>query len=145
MFELIPFERRGRSLAAFDPFRELAEFERRFWGNTPSVGSFRTDVTDTGEGYRLEAELPGFKREDIKIDLENERLTISAERSSESSSEDNPNYIKRERYYGAYSRSFDVTGIDTDGITASYNDGILTLDMPKKVKPVPASRRIELQ
>ena len=57
MFELIPFERHARNVAAFDPFRELDELERSFFGNGRNVSSFRTDVTDTGDAYKLEAEL----------------------------------------------------------------------------------------
>ena len=53
MFELIPFERHARNVAAFDPFRELDELERSFFGNGRSVSSFRTDVTDTGDAYKL--------------------------------------------------------------------------------------------
>lgn len=142
MFELIPF---GRTHTSFDPFRELDEMERAFFGsNNNGRVAFRTDVIDTGDAFKLEAELPGFKKEDIKLDVENDVLTISAERHLDND-EKKPNFIKRERFYGAYSRSFDVSGIQVDGITASYNDGILSLNMPKKVETMPATRRLEIQ
>ena len=144
MFELIPFDRRMRSLSAFDPFRMLEDMERGFFSNASPVSAFRTDVTDLGDAYRLEAELPGFKKEDIKLDVENDCLTISAERRMENEDK-KPNYVKRERFYGSYSRSFDVSGIDVDGIQASYNDGVLSLNMPKKQETLPASRRLEIQ
>ena len=145
MFELIPFDRRHNRVSVYDPFRALDEMERAFFGSQqPSVLSFRTDVTDTGESFKLEAELPGFKKEDIKIDIENDCLTISAERH-EHKDENRPNYVKRERMYGSYSRSFDVSGIDVDRISAAYTDGILTLELPKKVETPPASRRLEIQ
>ena len=85
MFELIPFDRRGSRVSAYDPFRMLDEMERNFFGNSnhTSVAAFRTDVTDTGDAFVLDAELPGFKKEDIKIDVENDCLTISAERKLE--------------------------------------------------------------
>ena len=144
MFELIPFDRHRVSM--YDPFRAFDEMERNFFGNSQSnvLSAFRTDVIDTGDAYKLDAELPGFKKEDIKIDVENDVLTISAERKLEN--EDNkPNFVKRERFYGSYSRSFDVSGIEVDGIQAAYNDGVLTLTMPKKVETAPASRRLEIQ
>ena len=120
--------------------------ERSFFRDVPSVASFRTDVTDTGDAYKLEAELPGFKKEDIKIDVENDCLTISAERKvDEDKKDEKNNFVKRERYYGSYSRSFDVSGINIDGIEASYTDGVLTLTMPKKASEVPASRRLEIK
>ncbi len=146
MFELIPFDRRNHRVSVYDPFRALDEMERAFFGSNqqPSVYAFRTDVVDTGESYKLEAELPGFNKEDIKIDIENDCLTISAERK-EHKDENKPNYVKRERFYGSYSRSFDVSGIDVDKISAAYTDGILTLDLPKKVETAPASRRLEIQ
>ena len=106
--------------------------------------SFRTDVSDDGDSYKLEAELPGFKKEDISIDIDNECLTISAERSFDKKDDKN-NYVKRERYYGSYSRSFDVSNIDIDKIEASYTDGILTLILPKKAAEIPASRRLEIK
>lgn len=144
MFELIPFDRHIRHLASFDPFRELEELERSFWGSGKSVNAFRTDVVDAGDAYRLDAELPGFNKDDIKLDIENDVLTISAERSYDNKDE-KPNYVKRERFYGSYSRSFDVSGINVDGIEAAYRDGILSLTMPKKVEVKPASRRLEIQ
>ena len=143
MFELIPFERR---MASFDPFRMMADMERSFFNQpaTRAVSAFRTDVSDIGDAYKLEAELPGFKKEDISIDIKDERLTISAERKLEND-EQKPNFVKRERYYGSFSRSFDVSGINVDGITASFSDGILKLDMPKKVETVPAARKLEIK
>ena len=146
MFELIPFDRRGSRVSAYDPFRMLDDMERSFFGgaNHPAMSSFRTDVTDTGDAFVLDAELPGFKKEDIKIDIENDCLTISAERK-ENKDEENRNFIKRERYYGSYSRSFDVSGIDVDQISAAYTDGVLTLQLPKKVEKAPEARRLEIQ
>ena len=144
MFELIPFDRHTHSLNAFDPFRMLDEMDRHFLTNAPAVSAFRTDVIDTGDTFKLESELPGFKKEDIKIDIENDCLTISAERSGDTK-EEKRNYIKRERFYGSFSRSFDVSGINVDGIEAAYNDGVLTVTLPKKAAEVPASRRLEIK
>ena len=144
MFELIPFDRHSRSISAFDPFRAFDEMERSFFGSTPTVSAFRTDVTDTGDAFKLEAELPGFNKEDIQLDVENDCLTISAERKLENEDK-KPNFIKRERFYGSYSRSFDVSGIQVDQITAAYKDGVLTLNMPKKQETLPASRKLEIQ
>ena len=144
MFELIPFDRTIRHMTNFDPFRELDNMERSFFGNGSVVSAFRTDVSDTGDTFKLEAELPGFSKDDIKIDIENDCLTISAERKFDDEDK-KKNFVKRERFYGSYSRSFDVTGIDTDAIEASYNDGVLTLTMPKKKAEVPASRRLEIK
>ena len=143
MFELIPFDRSFRRMANFDPFREMDNMERSFFGNANIVSAFRTDVSDTGDAFVLESELPGFSKDDINIDIENDCLTISAERNYEEKDE-KQSYIKRERFYGSYSRSFDVSGIDVDNIEAEYVDGVLKLTLPKKAAEIPASRRLEI-
>ena len=147
MFELIPFDRRGNRISAYDPFRMFDEMERSFFGNGGphnTLTGFRTDVTDTGDAFILDAELPGFKKEDIKIDIENDCLTISAERKLDEE-EKQKNFIKRERFYGSYSRSFDVSGVNVEGIEAEYTDGVLKLTMPKKVETVSPTRRLEIK
>lgn len=143
MFELIPFGHNTRAVSAFDPFKTFDELERSFFG-TSAVSAFRTDVIDTGDTFRLESELPGFSKENINIDIENDCLTITAERKQEEN-EEKQNYVKRERFYGSYTRSFDVSGINVDGIEAAYQDGILTLTLPKKAAEIPASRRLEIK
>ena len=144
MFELIPFDRHMRSAASFDPFRMLDEMDRHFFNNMPAVSTFRTDVIDSGDAFKLECELPGFKKEDIKIDIENDCLTISAERKVDTK-EEKDNYVKRERVFGTFSRSFDVSGINVDGIEAAYTDGVLAVTLPKKAAEIPASRRLEIK
>ena len=141
MFELIPFT--TRHVNAYDPFRAFDELQRSFFNERPTLG-FRTDVIDTGDAYKLDAELPGFKKEDICIDVENDCLTISVERKVEDEDK-RPNYVKRERVYGSFSRSFDVSGINVEGIEAAYKDGILTLTMPKKVEQKPARCKLEIK
>ena len=141
MFDLMPFG--YRRMSVYNPFRELEELSRSLWDDQ-AVSGFRTDITEKDGNYVLSAELPGFKKEDISIDLDKDCLTISAERKSEQN-EDDGSFVRRERYYGAYSRSFNVRGIDTDAITASYNDGVLSLTMPKKTPEIPAARKLEIQ
>lgn len=143
MFELIPFERTMRNLNSFSPFRQMEEMQRSFFNANSASSLFRTDVSDLGDAYKLEAELPGFSKDDININIEDERMTISVERKMDNS-EDKPNYLRRERFYGSYSRSFDLSGIDSDNISASYADGVLSLNLPKQATAVPASRRLEI-
>ena len=139
MFGMIPFGRSDDNL--FDTFDNFArDFFRRSNADLPA---FRTDIKDTGDSYMLEAELPGFNKEDINLDLKDGILTISASHSEQSESKDS-SYIRRERRYGSFQRSFDVTGIDEAGITAAYQNGVLALTLPK-AKPVePESHRIEI-
>ena len=143
MFEIMPYGH--RRVVAYNPFRELEEMSRSFWNDT-NLNAFRTDITEKDGVYTLTAELPGFKKEDISIDIDKDCLTIAAERKDESEDEDKErNYVRRERFYGSYSRSFHVKGIDTEAINASYADGILTLTMPSKTPETPPTRRLEIQ
>ena len=143
MFEIMPYGH--RRVVAYNPFRELEEMSRSFWNDT-NLNAFRTDITEQDGVYTLTAELPGFKKEDISIDIDKDCLTIAAERKDESEDEDKErNYVRRERFYGSYSRSFNVKGIDTEAINASYADGILTLTMPSKTPETPPTRRLEIQ
>lgn len=107
---------------------------RDFWGSN-ELGrhdAFRTDVIDQGDNYLLQAELPGFQKDDINIDLKNDLLTISASHKEEKDGDDSNKYIRRERYYSSYSRSFRVNNIEAGDIDASYNNGILEVRFPKK-------------
>ena len=142
MFELMPFG--YRRVSAYNPFRDFEEMSRSFWDNN-NVSAFRTDITEKDGKYILEADLPGFKKEDISVDIDKDCLTITAEHKSEEKEENADSYIRRERYYGSYTRSFNVKGIDAEAITAAYNDGVLTLTMPKKEPEVPAARRLEIK
>lgn len=144
MFEIIPFNRSTRSVCGYDPFRAIDEMERSFMRN--GVPDFRADVSDSGDSFLIEAELPGMKKEDISVDIDGDCLTIKAERKSESQeADDKKNFVRRERYFGSYSRSFDISGVDADAIGAQYTDGVLKLTLPKKAPVTPAARRLEIQ
>ena len=131
MLELIPFISNNR-VSNYDPFKDMENFEKHFFG-TDRISSFKTDIKDNGNEYLLEADLPGFKKEDIDVNLENNYLTIKAERKVENEEKDKKGrYIRCERSYGSFVRSFDVSDVDTDKITASYEDGVLHLIVPKK-------------
>ncbi|MDE7219368.1 MAG: Hsp20/alpha crystallin family protein [Oscillospiraceae bacterium] len=144
MFEMMPFNR-SRGVDLYRPFRDLEELERSLFSNS-GVTAFKTDIRDAGDAYVLEADLPGMKKEDIHIDIDGDRLSISAERSAVKEEKDeNGGYIRCERSYGSFSRSFDISGIRGEEISAAYEDGVLKLTLPKQTRAVPASRRLEIQ
>ena len=154
MFELRPFDHRSnRAMRTYDPLREMEDLERAFFGRPfnmdrsfAGLAEFKTDIQDKGDSFLLEADLPGFKKEDIHVDLDGERLTVTAERHSDyEQKEKKGNYIRCERSYGTYARSFDTTGIDTANIKASYQDGILKLTLPKKTELPASARRLEIE
>ena len=93
----------------------------------------KTDVIEKENGYELQAELPGFNKEDIKIDLKDDVLTISAAHTDNKDEKDeNGKYIRRERRSSSYQRSFRVEGLKPEDIIAQYRNGVLTVDLPKK-------------
>ena len=144
MYEMMPFTR-NHGVDLYRPFRDLEELERSLFANS-SAAAFKTDIRDTGDAYVLEADLPGMKKEDIHIDIDGDRLSISAERSAVKEEKDeNGGYVRCERSYGSFSRSFDISGIRGEDISAAYADGVLTLTLPKQAKTVPASRRLEIR
>ena len=145
MFELRPFERRNNHVAAYDPWDQM---ERAFFGDGSwgrGLSEFKTDIQDKGDSYLLEADLPGFKKEDIHVDVDGDTMTIRAERHSEHEDQDKKgNYVRCERSYGSYQRAFDISGVEVANISAQYNDGVLKLNMPKKSAVVNA-KQIEIQ
>lgn len=139
MFDLVPFGHRERKLMNY-----LENLDRDFFGELTGLPDFRTDIVDKGGHYELRAELPGFNKEDIHINIEGDMLTVSAEHD-ETAEQKEETYVKRERRYGSYARSFDVSNVDTDHIEAGYKHGILELKLPKRNKPEQKARTIDIQ
>ena len=87
-----------------------------------------------------------FEKGDVKLDVKDDILTIKAERHTETEKKDKDSRsICCERSYGSYSRQFDVSGIDTDKISAKYENGVLKLTMPKKEAPKETSKHLEIE
>lgn len=106
---------------------------KRFF-NAPQLQPMRTDVKETENGYELHIEAPGYKKEEISVDLKEGYLNVSAEHTENKDEKDaNGNYIRKERYSGSCARSFYVgKSINPEDVHAKYEDGILKLDIPKK-------------
>ena len=109
--------------------------------------AMKVDVKDEGDRYTLEADMPGVSKDNLKVEVANGTLTISADydEKKEEKGEDDK-YIYRERRCGSMRRSFNVEGIREDDITAEFKDGVLKLTLPKQeVKAIPEARAIEIQ
>ena len=140
--------RNNNGLSVYNPFREMDNFERNFFAdpfdffNDGSLADFKTDITDEGDHYKLQADMPGFAKDDINIEINDNTLTLSAERHSGHEDKDNHGkYIRCERSYGSFRRSFDISNVKADEIKAKYRDGVLTLTMPKKEISTPSNGR----
>ena len=141
MANMMPYDRRGHSL-----WNGLDNFERLFfdgWGGAQSM-PFRTDVVDKGDHYMLTAAMPGVDKKDLNIELHGDGMVISAKSHYESNVEEK-NYVRRERRSGSFSRSLDGSGIDTDNIKASYENGVLEVTLPKAKDQGNGKRRIDVK
>lgn len=101
-----------------------------------------TDVKEKEKSYELEIEMPGYNKEDISVDFEKGYLTVSAKKDEKQ--EEGKKYISRERHQ-VCRRSYYVGEIDENGITAKYENGVLTVDLPKRVEEQPKTKRISVE
>lgn len=115
--------------------------------NESEFGKMRCDIYEKDGVYHLEMDVPGFDKKDVHIEVDdNDYLTIIAEKNVENNEEDkSKNYIRKERSYGKYQRSFYVGGIDKENIQASFENGILKVSMPKKEEEKSSKQTIEIQ
>ncbi|MDB5821853.1 MAG: putative Hsp20-like chaperone [Herminiimonas sp.] len=135
------------NLTRFDPFNDIARFEPfrgfedllRDFSLKPATREFsaepriRMEVTESDSAYTVKAEIPGVKKEDIKINIDNNQVTISAESRRETEQKEGTTVVRSERYYGQQFRSFTLAqNVDDEKTVAKYQDGVLELTLPKK-------------
>lgn len=154
MFSIIPYRtdcnmaRRGNR-GYFEDFAN--DFFRPFFsdnfGMMASQKPMKVDVRDEGDHYVLEADMPGMKKDDLKVEVNDGLLTISAEYNETNEQKNDENkYVYRERRCGSMSRSFNVEGVREQDITAEFKNGVLTLRLPKREPaPKPEAHAIEIQ
>ena len=127
-----------------DFFEDFARPMRTASRYNTTTGIMRTDVKESDTSYELDIDLPGYKKENVKAELENGYLTINAETSQNNDQKDEDGkYIRRERYYGTCSRRFYVgEEVNQEDIKAKFEDAILKVSVPKKeIKPVVEERK----
>ena len=136
---LMPMVRRNNDVFdIMDPFDTFNAWDRMwdsFWGDNSDMRlpAMKTDVYDDGTSYRLEAELPGFNKEDIHVEVKDDVLTITAKHDENNDEKDKDGKcVRRERRSSSYQRSFPVEGLEPEDIMAQYKNGVLTVTLPKK-------------
>ena len=115
-------------------------------GRAPTVALQATDldVEENDTGYSVKAEIPGVKKEDIRVEVDGNQVSISAEVKQEREVKEGERVLRSERYFGKVSRSFQLpVAVDESRTTAKYEDGVLTLTLPKQAAP--SSRRIAVE
>ncbi len=137
--------KQNRAFPASDPWRDFLNLESFF----PDFSSKRAqlpavNISEDEKSYQLDVVAPGFKKEDFKVNVEDDTLTISAETKQESS-ENGKQYSRREYSYNAFTRSFQLPDNTKDGeIKASYTDGVLKLTIPKSEQQTKATKEIKV-
>lgn len=142
-------------MTRYSPTRTLRDLQRevddifgRFFNEGSGSGSSatwapRTDMVETEDGYTLQLDVPGMTKEDININLQNNTLTVSGERTLERTNEGEER-VRIERSYGTFHRTFALpSSVNAENIEAKYDDGVLTITVPKTEKA--SRRRIEIQ
>jgi HSP20 family protein len=125
----------------------LVKYERplgllgNFFGDF-AVPAMKTDIKETEDGYIVEAEMPGVKKENVELICEKGVLTITA-KANEEKNEEKEGYIRRERVTGEMTRRFEIEDIDEEKIMAKMEDGILTVTLPKSAES--REKRIEVK
>ncbi len=130
----------------FPEFRDMDQTERKLYGRHADH-MMKTDVHEHDDHYDVAIDLPGFKKEDIHLDLTGGYLTVSAAKGMEKEEEKKGKVIRRERYSGSMQRSFYVgENLTEEDIKAKYENGVLTLCVPKKDAPkVPEKKTIQIE
>ncbi|MFZ8102494.1 Hsp20/alpha crystallin family protein [Staphylococcus arlettae] len=128
-YDLKPF---GKDYFDMTPSELFRDFGRQFFSNFPDEQSIKTDISEKDDRYELKAELPGFSKDQIDISYENGMLIISAENNQVNEEKDNEGkVIQKERSYSNVKRMYSLNNIDEDNIEAKFEDGILSVDLPK--------------
>lgn len=146
MFGITPYRgwRRGMSREFRWDFDRIFNSMLQEFEDIGSYHPLRVDVKEKDKEYLLEAEIPGVDKEDIILELKDDMLTIAVERKEEVN-EERENYIRRERRYGSFRRSFYVDDVDQDKIKAKFENGVLKVKLPKKESITPKENRIPIE
>ena len=129
------------------PSHELANIDKRLYGKNADR-LMKTDVQETENDYELEIDLPGFKKDQINVKLEEGYMTISASKGHDVEKKDkHGKIIRQERFSGAMQRSFYVgDAVKTEDVKAKFEDGVLKLTIPKKeLKALPGNNTIAIE
>ena len=125
-------------LARFDPLRDIDYFfrvprTRHLWRNLPVEPQIKMDVTEDEKAYHVKAEIPGVKKEDIKVSIDGNQVSIGAEVKRDKEEKQGEKVLRTERYYGKVSRTFTLAqDVDQDNASAKYENGVLELTLPKR-------------
>ncbi len=152
--KLVPW----RKETGLDLFDDLGNFQQEMnrlfdvtlhrpfkFGNGDKLWAPAVDIMDEKDQIKVKADLPGLKKEDIEVNVENDVLTIKGEKKEEKETKEK-DYIRSERYYGAFHRAFTLpASVDAAKVNASYKEGVLEISLPKKEGAKAKQNKIEIK
>lgn len=150
MFGLTPYRKNQGIASTNGGFRDFDRFFEDFFNESffpafyNGASQMKVDIKENEKDYVVEAELPGVNKEDINIDLEDNQLTIGVQKNEEVNDE-KENYICRERRSSSFSRSFYVDNVKNENVNAKFENGVLTIVLPKKDTGFKATKKIDIQ
>lgn len=146
MFGLIPFRMTRGNNTTISSLTDLFDnfFNDDFTAAFNGSNDIKADVRETNEAYLVEAELPGVNKEDLRLDYDNNYLTISAMKN-ETFEDRQDNYLRQERHYGQIARSFYFDNVDKTKIQARFQNGVLDIILPKRTIGRPSYNGIPIQ
>lgn len=134
---------RFNRLANSDDF--FSNFGRSFFNNWNEMKSLKSDIKETDKEYVVKIDMPGVDKKDIALNFKDDVLTVDAKRDSfDDESDQKGNIIASERDYGTYSRSYRLPQVDSKAISAKYEDGVLTVTLPKTKEEIDKNHNIQI-
>lgn len=149
MFDLVPFARRSSGIQKNNNLFDIDGIFENFFNDRffPSLyrnsSHMKVDIKENEKEFIVEAELPGIKKEEVNIEVDDDKLTISVQRN-EQTDEEKDNYIRKERSFSKMTRSFAISDIETNNVTAKYENGILLITLPKKEQKANKGKQIQI-
>ena len=147
MFDIVPWRKNNSITKKGDEFENMVNsfFNDDFFNSfTLMKNNFSVDLKEDDNNYIIEADLPGVDKKDIDISYKNGYLNISAKREN-NLEEKKDNYVRQERSYGEFKRSFYIDNVEEDKIDANFDNGVLKVNLPKLNKEIHETKKIEVK
>lgn len=152
---LVPWRPRETGLDVFEDFGEFQKEMNRLFNltlhrpgkkaNGGALWAPAVDIIDEKDHIRVRADLPGMRKDEIEVSVNNDTLTIRGEKREEKEIKEK-DYVRSERYYGAFHRSFTLpAGVDPQKVNAGYKDGVLEITLPKREDARPKEIKVDVQ
>ncbi len=153
--KLVPWRERESGLDIFGDLEDIQREMNRLFdvslrqpgkkGNGGTLWAPAVDIIDEKDTIRVRADLPGIKKDEIEVSVNNDTLTIKGEKKEEKEIKEK-DYVRSERYYGAFCRSFTLpAGVDPQKVNAGYKDGVLEITLPKREDAKPKQIKVDVK